>query len=132
MLGRYTTGPRQGADHSSHPRRPPSGGRRPTLVYSPPRRHRGYAARRAFHDEQRGRTRSGIPASVPRREAGRVTLTASPEARAASLRSWRALAARLQTVSPRSLARGLLMLAAVAVPVWIAAISWPALLPFAA
>ena len=61
-----------------------------------------------------------------------MTLTASPEAREASLRSWRALGARLQTVSPRSLARGLLMLAAVAVPVWIAAISWPALLPFAA
>src|SRR3954454_1377960 len=66
------------------------------------------------------------------REAERVTLTASPEARAASLRSWRALATRLQTVSPRALARGLLMLVAVAVPVWIAAISWPALLPFAA
>ena len=61
-----------------------------------------------------------------------MTLTASPEAREASLRSWRALGARLQTVSPRSLARGLLMLAAVAVPAWIAVISWPALLPFAA
>ncbi len=61
-----------------------------------------------------------------------MTLTASPEAREASLRSWRALGARLQTVSPRSLARGLLMLGAVAVPAWIAVISWPALLPFAA
>jgi predicted PurR-regulated permease PerM len=61
-----------------------------------------------------------------------VTLTASPEAREASLREWRGLRARLQTVSPRSLARGLLLAAAVVVPAWVAIASWPALLPFAA
>jgi predicted PurR-regulated permease PerM len=61
-----------------------------------------------------------------------MTLTASPQAREASLRSWRALGARLQTVSPRSLALGLLMLASLVIPAWIAVISWPALLPFAA
>ncbi len=61
-----------------------------------------------------------------------MTLTASPEARAASLRDWQALRSRLQTVSPRSLARGLLLAAAIAVPAWVAIASWPALLPFAA
>jgi predicted PurR-regulated permease PerM len=61
-----------------------------------------------------------------------VTLSASPEARAASLREWSALRARLQTVSPRALARGALFTAAVVVPAWVAIASWPALLPFAA
>lgn len=60
-----------------------------------------------------------------------MTLTASPEAREASLRDWRALRARLQTVTPRALARGLLFTAAVAIPAWVAIVSWPALLPFA-
>jgi hypothetical protein len=61
-----------------------------------------------------------------------VTLTASPEAREASLREWAGLRARLQTVSPRALARGALLVTAVAVPAWVAIVSWPALLPFAA
>jgi predicted PurR-regulated permease PerM len=61
-----------------------------------------------------------------------MTLTASPEAREASLREWSGLKARLQTVSPRSLGRGLLLATAVAVPAWVAIASWPALLPFAA
>ena len=61
-----------------------------------------------------------------------MTLTASPEAREASLREWAGVKARLQTVSPRSLARGALLAAAVAVPAWVAIASWPALLPFLA
>ena len=61
-----------------------------------------------------------------------MTLTASPEAREASLREWSGLKARLQTVSPRSLARGALLATAIAVPAWVAIASWPALLPFAA
>src|SRR4051794_5137976 len=116
------------------------------IAATPRSRHRGSADRRSYTSGRRsprgwaaGRARDGAEGSTapsgraPRAPGARqVTLSASPEAREASLRSWRALAARLQTVSPRSLARGLLMLAAVAVPVWIAAISWPALLPFAA
>ncbi len=61
-----------------------------------------------------------------------MTLTASPEAREASLREWAGLKARLQTVSPRSLARGALLATAIAVPAWVAIASWPALLPFVA
>src|SRR6478752_2263452 len=61
-----------------------------------------------------------------------MTLTASPEAREASIREWQGLKARLMTVSPRSLGRGLLLAAAVAVPAWVTIASWPALLPFAA
>jgi predicted PurR-regulated permease PerM len=61
-----------------------------------------------------------------------VTLTASPEAREASIREWRGLKARLQTITPRSLARGGLLAVAVAVPAWVAIASWPALLPFVA
>ena len=61
-----------------------------------------------------------------------MTLTASPEAREASIREWQGLKARLQTISPRSLGRGLVLAAAVAVPAWVTIASWPALLPFAA
>ena len=61
-----------------------------------------------------------------------MTLTASPEARESSLREWRSLKARIQTISPRSVARGALLATAVAVPAWVAIASWPALLPFVA
>jgi predicted PurR-regulated permease PerM len=43
---------------------------------------------------------------------------------------WAALRARLRTVTPQALGRSALALGAVAVAIWLAATSWPALLPF--
>lgn len=44
---------------------------------------------------------------------------------------WRLLGARLSTVSPQAVGRGLLAVTVVAVSAWFAAATWPALLPFA-
>jgi len=50
--------------------------------------------------------------------------------RAHAAAEWAALRARLQTITPQAVGRGLLTLAAIGGTVWLAAASWPALVPF--
>ena len=52
-------------------------------------------------------------------------------AQARARAEWRLLGARLSTVSPQAVGRGLLAVTIVAVSTWLAAATWPALLPFA-
>jgi predicted PurR-regulated permease PerM len=59
-----------------------------------------------------------------------VTLSATPEARARAGQRWRYLGQRLQSISPQALTRGALGVAVLAVAVWLAIASWPALAPF--
>lgn len=44
---------------------------------------------------------------------------------------WRLLRARLSTITPQALGRGLIAVALVAAALWLSAATWPALLPFA-
>src|SRR4051794_39784768 len=73
---------------------------------------------------------AGVAARAPRDPERLVTLSASPEARAESLREWRGVRQRLQTIRPRTGGQVLLATVAIGVPLWVAAVSWPALLPF--
>src|SRR3954451_6135260 len=99
MLGRYTTGPRQGADHSSRPLKPPTHGTAPTALADTARTD---PKRAMFHLRILGpRPRSRDKPAAWRMvdgaaETGRMTLSAVPGAREASLREWRGLATRLQ------------------------------------
>lgn len=52
-------------------------------------------------------------------------------ARERSRAEWRLLAARLGTITPRALGRGILAAVVVLVGAWLSAATWPALLPFA-
>lgn len=59
-----------------------------------------------------------------------MTLTATPAARVRARQRWRALADRLQSVSPQALARGGIALAVTLLAVSLTAGTWPALAPF--
>jgi predicted PurR-regulated permease PerM len=59
-----------------------------------------------------------------------MTLSANPEARRRAGQRWRYLGQRLQSVSPQALTRGALGLGVIAVALWLALASWPALAPF--
>jgi predicted PurR-regulated permease PerM len=59
-----------------------------------------------------------------------VTLSATPEARARAGQRWRYLGQRLQSISPQALTRGVLGVGVLAVALWLAISSWPALAPF--
>src|SRR6478672_2265512 len=50
--------------------------------------------------------------------------------RAHAAAEWAALRDRLRTITPQAIGRGALTLGAIAGTVWLAAASWPALLPF--
>ena len=50
--------------------------------------------------------------------------------RAHAAAEWAALRDRLRTITPQAIGRGALTLGAIAGAVWLAAASWPALLPF--
>ncbi len=52
-------------------------------------------------------------------------------ARERSRAEWRLLAARISTITPQALGRGLLATLVVAISAWLAAATWPSLLPFA-
>jgi predicted PurR-regulated permease PerM len=66
----------------------------------------------------------------PQNEEGHVTLSATPEARARAGQRWRYLGQRLQSISPEALTRGVIGTGLVAVALWLAVASWPALAPF--
>jgi putative heme transporter len=52
-------------------------------------------------------------------------------ARERSRAEWRLLGARLSTITPQALGRGILATAVVVIAAWLAAATWPSLLPFA-
>lgn len=59
-----------------------------------------------------------------------MTLSASPTARTRARERWHVLADRIRTIRPEALAKGAIGLTLVVAAVWLAAASWPALLPF--
>ena len=70
------------------------------------------------------------PAAKPSPGDHHVTLTATPAARVRARQRWRALADRLQSVSPQALARGGIAVAVTVLVVSLTAGTWPALAPF--
>src|SRR5262245_24143971 len=59
-----------------------------------------------------------------------MTIDDASERRAYAAGEWAALRERLQTVTPQAIGRGVLTVVALAGTVWLAAASWPAVLPF--
>jgi predicted PurR-regulated permease PerM len=59
-----------------------------------------------------------------------MTASEIPARQAHAAAQWAAVRDRLQTITPQAIGRGALAVAAVAGTAWLAAASWPALLPF--
>jgi predicted PurR-regulated permease PerM len=59
-----------------------------------------------------------------------MTIDDASERRAYAAGEWAALRGRLQTVTPQAIGRGALTIAAIGAALWLAAASWPAVLPF--